>query len=68
MGVNCYLCPRGSPKTDYVKLVTLNGRDRFVCLACIKRRDSNANAGIRKNISDVQKESRDNGETLHNGL
>ncbi len=32
MKVSCNFCPYGTPKTDRILLVTLNGRDYLLCL------------------------------------
>lgn len=51
MKVSCNFCPVGSPKTDRVLLLTINGQDYLVCLHCIKRNGfSYGKSQIRKNI------------------
>lgn len=54
MKVRCSFCPVGSPRTDYVKLITINGRDYIICLHCLERRTPNGHADIREDVSRVQ--------------
>ncbi len=37
MKVSCEYCPIGSPKTDRILLININGRDCLVCVNCAKR-------------------------------
>jgi hypothetical protein len=36
MNLPCSLCPRGTPKTDKLKLKTIKGRDYLLCPKCYK--------------------------------
>lgn len=62
MNLPCSFCPYGTPKTDRLKLLTIDGRDYLLCQEHFKQGDPNVyESNVQRNIYGVSKSGRVNG-------